>query len=319
MPMPKHFPPIDPVLQKILDENPGNLATGDGIEVARSRLRKNGSTEVRPELRAVRTEDRQIDGPAGPIPIRVYRPDDVGAGTPPVTMYFHGGGFCVGDLDSYDSRGRLHAVGGQTVVVSVQYRLAPEHPFPAGVDDVWAATRWVAANADALGVDASRFAVSGDSAGGALAAVVAQMARDNGGPNLTFQLLWYPVILWDFTLPSYRENANGPVITPADLSRFLHWYLGDADITNPSARMAPGRAVDLSRLPKSYIAVGGHDPLRDDGLRYAQMLADGGNDVQLHAAPTLTHAFLAYYGAVPAVTDVADLGLAALRRALHRK
>lgn len=151
MPTPTHFPPIDPVLQEILDENPGNLATGGGIEAARGRLRENGGTEVRPELRAVRTEDRRIDGLAGPIRIRVYRPDDAGVGTPPVTMYFHGGGFCVGDLDSYDSRGRLHAIGGKTVVVAVEYRLAPEHPFPAGVDDVWAATQWVAANADTLG------------------------------------------------------------------------------------------------------------------------------------------------------------------------
>ena len=123
-------------------------------------------------------------------------------------MYFHGGGFAVGDLDTHDGTAREHAVAAQTLVVSVDYRLAPEHPYPAAVDDAWAATRWVADNANRFGADASRLAVAGDSAGGTLSAVVAQLARDHGGPPLAFQLLWYPSTMWDTSLPSFAENAT---------------------------------------------------------------------------------------------------------------
>ncbi len=159
--------------------------------------------------------------------------------------------------------------------------------------------------------------MSGDSAGATLAAVVAQMARDNGGPTIAFQSLWYPATMWNFTLPSMIENADAPVITRATLKQLFTWYAGDLDMSNPPARMAPGRAADLSGLPASYIATAGYDPLRDDGLRYAAMMADADNDVQFHNNPTVTHAFLAYYDVVPAATRITDLGLAALRAALH--
>jgi len=233
-------------------------------------------------------------------------------------MFFHGGGFALGDLDTHDVAAREHAVGANSVVVSVDYRLAPEHPYPAAIEDAWAATRWVADNAGALDADASRLAVAGDSAGGNLAAVVAQLARDSGGPDLAFQLLWYPSTMWDTSLPSFTENANAPVLDNAAMEAFTRWYAGHVDLTDPPATLAPGRAADLSGLPPAYVAVAGHDPLRDDGVRYAELLAEAGVDVELHNATTLVHGYLGYAGVVPAATEATERGLDALRAALLR-
>ena len=275
---------------------------------------------MHPDLRA---EDHHIDGPAGPIPVRVYWPDEESELRPhPVTMFFHGGGFALGDLDTHDATAREHAVGAGSVVVSVDYRLAPEHPYPAAVEDAWAATRWVADNAGEFGADSSRFAVAGDSAGGNLAAVVAQLARDatRSGDELklAFQLLWYPSTMWDTSLPSFTDNANAPVLDSAAMTAFTDWYAGHLDLTDPPATLAPGRASDLSELAPAYVAVAGHDPLRDDGVRYAELLADAGVDVELHNATTLVHGYLGYAGVVPAATEATARGLAALRAALHR-
>jgi acetyl esterase/lipase len=271
----------------------------------------------------LRVEDFHIDGPAGQIPIRVYWPDDsAGEAAHPVTMFFHGGGFALGDLDTHDATARDHAVGAASVVVSVDYRLAPEHPYPAAVEDAWAATRWVADHAGEFGADSSRFAVAGDSAGGNLAAVVAHLARDaarsGGGPELAFQLLWYPATMWDTSLPSFAENADAPVLDGDAMAAFTHWYAGHLDPADPPATLAPGRAGDLSGLPPAYVAVAGHDPLRDDGVRYAELLTAAGGEVELHNAETLVHGYLGYVGVVPTATAASDRGLAALRAALHR-
>jgi len=313
---------------------PFRLTVDDGVEAARRGLRELPRRPMHPDLRV---EDRRIDGPDGPIPVRVYWPTDAagvnrphdaagvnradeesGARSHPVTMFFHGGGFALGDLDTHDATAREHAVGANSVVVSVDYRLAPEHPYPAAVEDAWAATRWVADNAGEFGADPSRLAVAGDSAGGNLAAVVAQLARDTGGPDLVFQLLWYPSTMWDTSLPSFTENADAPVLDNAAMDAFTRWYAGHVDLTDPPATLAPGRAADLSGLPPVYVAVAGHDPLRDDGVRYAQLLASAGGDVELHNAETLVHGYLGYAGVVPAATEATDRGLAALRVALHR-
>jgi len=305
-------PPVDAILQKVLEAVPFQLTVDGGIDEARRRLRDLPRVPVHPELRV---ENHQIDGPAGPIPIRVYWPSDLE--NPPVTMYFHGGGFAVGDLDTHDGTARNHVVGAETLVVSVDYRLAPEHPYPAAVDDVWAATRWVAANADRFGADASRLAVAGDSAGGTLSAVVAQLARDNDGPPIAFQLLWYPSAMWDNSLPSFAENADAPILDNAAIDAFSRWYAGDIDLADPPPGLAPGRAADLTGLPPAYIAVAGHDPLRDDGVRYAELLAASGVTVDLHLADTLVHGYLGYAGVVPAATEATERGLVALRAALH--
>jgi acetyl esterase len=313
-------PPIDPILRKVLEVVPFQLTVDGGVEQARERLRELPRRPLHQELRV---ENHTIDGPAGPIPIRVYWPDEnpPAGNLHPVTMFFHGGGFALGDLDTHDVTAREHAVGGQSVVVSVDYRLAPEHPYPAAVEDAWAATCWVAENAGMFGADGSRLAVAGDSAGGTLAAVVAQRARDRvqagSGPAVAFQLLWYPSTMWDTSLPSFTENAQAPVLDHAAIAAFTQWYAGHLDPSEPPADLAPGRADDLSGVAPAYVAVAGHDPLRDDGARYAELLSQAGVKVELHNAATLVHGYLGYAGVVPAATEATNRGLAALRSALH--
>lgn len=316
-------PPIDAILQKVLDAVPFRLLADGDVEESRRRLRELPRRQLHEDLRV---DDSRISGPAGPIPVRIYWPDSgTDAGPHPVTMFFHGGGFALGDLDTHDITCRQHAARGQTVVVSVDYRLAPEHPYPAAVDDAWAATCWVADHAEQFGADGSRLAVAGDSAGGTLAAVVAQRARDRlragdgpgTGPRVGFQLLWYPSTMWDITLPSFAENAEAPVLDHAAIAAFTAWYAGHLDTSEPPADLAPGRAGDLTGLAPAYVAIAGHDPLRDDGARYAELLAGAGVPVELHNAETLVHGYLGYAGVVPAATDATERGLAALREALH--
>ena len=309
-------PAIDPILLKVLDAVPFQLSADEGVEVARQRLRDLPRRSFHPELRV---QDRTIDGPAGPINIRIYWPptDHV---APPVLVFFHGGGFIAGDLDTHDGTCRQHAVGADAVVVSVDYRLAPEHPYPAAVDDAWAATQWVAEHGSEIDADASRLAVAGDSAGGTISAVIAQRARDHadqGGPKLLFQLLWYPSTLWDPSLPSFTENADAAILDRDAIAAFSRWYAGDVDLSDPPPGMAPGRAENLAGLPPAYIAVAGHDPLRDDGIRYGELLAAAGVPVEVDNAETLVHGYVGYAGVVPAATAALDRGLAALRAALH--
>ncbi|MEO3760437.1 alpha/beta hydrolase [Mycobacterium sp. B14F4] len=306
--------PIDAILQKVLEVVPFELTTDGGVEASRQRFRELPRKPVHPEVVA---DDRTIDGPDGPIPVRVYRPPSRHEGRLPVVVFIHGGGWSVGDLDTYDGEARNHAVGADAVVVSVDYRLAPEHPYPAAVDDVWAATQWVAAHADELQVDADRLAVAGDSAGGNLAAVVAQLARDAGRPPIRFQLLWYPATTWDTSLPSFAENAQAPVLNLGAIAGFSRWYIGDRDTSDLPPTLAPARATDLTGLPPAYIAVAGHDPLRDDGRRYAELLTAAGVPAELHNAETLIHGYLGYAGVVPAATEAAERGLTALHTALH--
>ena len=304
---------IDPILQKVLDAVPFRLFADGGVEAARQQLRDLPRRSFYPELRV---QDRAIDGPAGPINIRIYWPPTDDA-APPVVLFFHGGGFVVGDLDTHDGTCRQHAVGASAVVVSVEYRLAPEHPYPAAIDDAWAATQWVAAQGSEIGADASRLAVAGDSAGGNISAVIAQRSRDNGGPPILFQLLWYPATLWDSSLPSFSENADAPVLDRAAVAAFTRWYAGEIDLSDPPPGMAPGRAENLADLPAAYIGVAGHDPLRDDGIRYGELLAAAGVPVEVHNAETMVHGYVGYAGVVPAATAAMDRGLAALRAALH--
>ncbi|OBI48056.1 lipase [Mycobacterium kyorinense] len=304
---------IDPILLKVLDKVPFRLSLDDGLEAARKRMRDLPRRSVHPKLRV---DNRTIDGPGGPINVRIYWPPTDAVS--PVLMYFHGGGFVVGDLDTHDGTCRQHAVGADAVVVSVDYRLAPEHPYPAAIDDAWAATQWVAEHGDELGADATRLAVAGDSAGGTIAAVIAQRARDNGGPPIAFQLLWYPSTLWDSSLPSFTENAAAPVLDRDAVATFSRWYAGEVDLREPPAGMAPGRAKNLADLAPAYIAVAGHDPLRDDGLRYGELLDAAGVSVEVHNAATLVHGYVGYAGVVPAATEATDRGLTALRKELHR-
>lgn len=312
-------PAIDPILQKVLDAVPFRLSTEDGIDAARQRFRDLPRRPLHPELRV---EDRTIPGPSGAIAVRIYWPpihsDGQESAASPVVLYFHGGGFVIGDLDTHDGTARQHAVGADAIVVSVDYRLAPEHPYPAAVEDAWAATLWAAENAAELHGDPNRIAVAGDSAGGTISAAVAQRARDNAAPPIVFQLLWYPSTMWDASLPSFAENATAPILDVKAVAEFSRWYAGEVDMSNPPSDMAPGRAKDLSNLAPAYIAVAGYDPLRDDGIRYGELLTAARVDARVHNAETLVHGYLGYAGVVPAATAALEAGLAALRTALHR-
>ncbi len=225
-----------------------------------------------PEMAAVK--DLTADGPGGPIPLRLYRPSASGP-TPPVLVYFHGGGWVIGDLDTHDVLCRQLASESKAAVVSVDYRLGPEHKFPAAVEDCWAATRWVAANGAALGVDGRRLAVGGDSAGGNLAAVVAHMARDAGGPAIALQLLIYPGTDMAADTPSHREFAEGYLLTRESIRWFIAHYLrSEADVDD--WRASPGRAPSLRGLPPALVITAGFDPLCDEGEDYARRLRRAG-------------------------------------------
>jgi acetyl esterase len=315
-------PDIDPTLKAVLDAFPLTFTAADGVEVARARLRQlQAPPEMLPDLRL---ENRVIShGDLTDIPVRIYWPPGHEAEERrdlPVVVFYHGGGFALGDLETHDPVARAHTVGAEAIVVSVDYRLAPEHPFPAGLDDCWAALQWTAEHAAELGGDPNRIAVAGDSAGGNLAAVVAQLARDTGSPKLAFQLLWYPTTAANLSLPSFSENADAPILNRDVIDAFLTWYIPGVDITDPTAlpaTMAPANASDFSGLAPAYIGTAEHDPLRDEGSHYAELLNAAGVPAELSNEPTLVHGYVSFALLIPAAAEATNRGLAALKAALH--
>ena len=260
----------------------------------------------------VPTEDRSVPGPAGDIPVRIYRP---AAGKPlPVVVYFHGGGFVIGDIASHDTTCQRLAAGVPALVVSVDYRLAPEHRFPAAVDDCDAATGWVSAHASEFGGDSARLAVAGDSAGGNLAAVVARRARDADGPPIAFQLLVYPCTDMTCSLPSHTENGTGYLLDSDTMSWFLDNYLADSDRRNPDA--SPLFAGDLSGLPPALVVTAEFDPLRDEGEAYAERLRLAGVRVTTSRYDGMIHGFYGLDSVFDAAKKATAETVAALRDAL---
>jgi len=243
-----------------------------------------------PELRSV--EARAIPTPAGPIAARLYAPLTLreSQGVSPGLVFFHGGGWVIGDLDSHDVVCRKLADEGQLRVIAVDYRLAPEHKFPAAVMDAIAATQWIAANAKALGIDAARLLVGGDSAGGNLAAVVAIAARDGGGPALAGQVLIYPATDFAMTHPSHREPETSVILTHSVINWFRDHYLrGPEDAAD--WRASPARIGTLAGLPPAYVLTAGADPLRDEGDEYARRLREAGVPVTHRSFPGQFHGF----------------------------
>ena len=269
--------PLDPRAKAFLEQltaaGPVPLPTIDNIEDMRRAMNLMVNEWAGSGPTVAKVEDRLIPGPECQVPIRVYTPE--GSGPFPVLVYFHGGGFWMGSIETEDSACRLLTNAAGCVVVSVGYRLAPENRFPTAVEDGYAAIRWVAENASAMNADRARIAVGGASAGGNVAAVVALMARDRGTPRLIYQLLMYPVLDYAFDTPSYQENAEGYMLTKDAMAWCWSLYLRtEADGRNPYA--SPLQAKDLSDLPPVLVITAEYDPLRDEGEAYAARLRQAG-------------------------------------------
>lgn len=281
--------PVDPQIQTVLDQMesigfPGLSALP--VEQARQALALMGSARAEGAEEVARVEEVAVPGPAGTIPARVYSPE--ADETPPVVVYYHGGGWVLGGLESHDGTCRALANAAGAVVISVDYRLAPEHPFPAAVDDAWAALRWIADHAGDLGGDPSRLAVAGDSAGGNLAAVVALLARDAGSPALRGQLLVYPATDATMASNSIQANGEGFFLTKAD----MEWFYGHYAPERPSDwRLSPLSAEDLTGLPPALVLTAEYDPLRDEGEAYGARLAASGVPVEVVRKDGLIHGF----------------------------
>jgi acetyl esterase len=271
--------------------SPSFLA-GMSVKEARAKSRHEAAiTAARPPIPMAWVEDLDVPGPGGPLRSRLYLPRGLPSdGAPPLLVYFHGGGWVIGDLDTHDGACRFLAANSSTAVLSIGYRLAPENPFPAPVEDAWAAFAWAAANATAMGFDPERIAVGGDSAGGNLAAVVSLLARSGGGAVPAMQLLLYPVTDSRDDLPSRKLFAKGFLLTKADMDTFERHYLPPGtDDGDP--RISVLRAPDLRALPPAYVATAGFDPLRDEGEAYALRMRDAGVHVALRRHPGLIHSF----------------------------
>lgn len=308
--------PVDPQIQALLDRGTGVPATHT-LPVAEARRQYEARIGLMaPPPQMAKIVERSIDGPGGPMKLRVYTP--AGRGPFPLMMFFHGSGFVLCSLDTHDGMCRNLAAGIGCVVVSVDYRLAPEHKFPKGPDDCLAATRWAAANAALLGVDPARIMVAGDSAGGNMAAVTALRVRDEGGPRLCGQMLLYPVTDYHTPgTPSYAENADGYGLTRATMEWFWAHYLTSAvEAENPHA--SPLRAPDLTGLPPAYVTSAEYDPLRDEAERYGMRLRAAEVPTEITRFPGMNHGFLFWVGIVGGADRAMAEACAWARQAFQR-
>jgi acetyl esterase len=304
-------PEIQPIVE-MMEAAPGPPAHLVPLDQARAAHERESRLLGGPGEEVESVRDVTVPGPGGPIPVRVFRP--AGEGPLPVVAYAHGGGWAVGSLDAFGPVCRALANASGAVVASIDYRLAPEHPFPAGLDDVRAAVRWLAANARELDGDPDRIAVAGDSAGGNLATVTARRLRDEGGPELRFQALVYPVCDSALNTPSYRESAEGFGLSALSMKRYWEWYLDGAEGRLPDA--SPLQADDLSGLPPAFILTVRDDVLRDEGEAYARALEAAGVPVTLRRYDGAVHGFLRWLAkAEISRRAVAEIG-AALREGL---
>jgi acetyl esterase len=301
--------PLDPQAQAVMDQVAA-LGFPPNHTVSPAQARVNSKARPRAPGPAVAwVEDRRIPGPDAEIPVRIYTPE--GHGPFPALVWFHGGGWVVGDLETADATARHLTLGASCVVVSVDYRLSPETQFPGPAEDCYAATRWVAQNAASINADPGKIAVGGDSAGGNLAAAISLMARDRGGPPLALQLLVYPVTDRDFSTESYLQNAEGYQLTRDTMVWYWDQYLkSDADAANPYA--APLQAQDLRGLPPALVITAEYDPLRDEGEAYAHRLEAAGVNATCIRYDGMIHGFFG----MPAAIDKGKQAIAQASAAL---
>lgn len=309
--------PVHPQCQAILDaaanaDGPTVFDTRDPVEARRLYSASNEIFAVpTADLRSV--ENRRVPGGAVNVPVRVYTPDVEADGNGlPVLIFLHGGGWVFGDLDTHDAMCRAFAHEAGCLIVSVDYRLAPEHKFPAALDDCLTVLDWVAANAAEIGADPARIAIGGDSAGGNLAAAACQAARDKDGPAIVFQLLIYPATDFTADMTSPRSNAAGFGLSDVAIEWMRNCYLNDPfDTTDP--RASPAMARDLSNLPPALIQTAEFDPLHDEGKAYADAMRAAGNTVIHINYPGMIHGFMR----MGALVDDAALGISDAAKALR--
>jgi len=301
--------PIDPLFEALFAQMP-NLQNFDLWRAAPDKARvefKRLCKFAEPKGQAIgKTEDRSIPGPSGEIRLRIYTPVAAGGAALPLLLFFHGGAFVVGDLDCYDGLCRTFANESGSRVISVEYRLAPEHPFPAAIDDCYAALTAIEANAPDFGIDANRIAIAGDSAGGNLAAVCCMLAKEKGGPRILFQLLIYPV--------ARVHNGEGMLGESSVHWIYSHYAPKGTDLSD--ARLSPLAAKDLSGLPPAYVVTAGFDPLRDEGRLYADKLKAAGVSVTHVDYPSMVHGFFSMQGLIPIAPEAVAAAAHAVKDAL---
>jgi acetyl esterase len=263
-----------------------------------------------------KVENFVIPGPAGDIRARAYGPVAGGSEGLPALIYFHGGGFVLGGLDSHDGLCRLFVAEGRFKVISVDYRLAPENKFPAAVDDAFAATNWIETNASAFGIDAGRIAVGGDSSGGMLAAIVTQLAKEKGGLKIAYQLLMFPNTQIGADNSSLNEYAQGYFLERKTIEWFYAQYVPEGADRN-SPRLSPLKAKDFSGLPPAYVMLGGFDPLHDEGLAYAEKLRAAGVKVTIADYADMVHCFIYLQNVLPQAFSAVAAAAKAVRTALE--
>lgn len=313
--------PLDPLVQAFLDQlnaQPAppmwELTPAQAREMFVAMMNLVGPKDVP----IGKTENILIPGPGGDIAARVYAPVAAGSDAQPTLVFFHGGGWVIGDLETHDGLCRMFANEGSLKVIAVDYRRAPEEPFPAAVDDAFAAVTWIEANAAQLGVDPNRIAVGGDSAGAGLAASVAQMAKAAGAPHVGFQLLMFPVTEIGGDTPSLHDFAEGYFLETRTLQWFYDSYAPKAeDRADPKA--SPLLAEDVSGLPNGYVMLAGHDPLHDEGLRYAEKLRGAGLAVTVADYPDLIHDFIYMQAVLPQAHEAVTAAAKAVAAALATK
>jgi acetyl esterase/lipase len=310
---------LDPTLQLALAGmrvfGMNGLVNGQDVAVSRAQMREMTQGFGGPQIH-VGVSELSIPGPAGPIPARHYRPTTPGPA--PLLVFYHGGGWVIGDLDTHDPLCRLTCRDADVNVLSIDYRLAPEHVAPAAIDDAYAAYRWASEHAKELGAIPGKIAVGGDSAGGNLAASVSQLARDEGDPQPVLQWLIYPRTDFSAQTRSLSLFADGFLLTKADIDWFTEQYLGGSGIDAGDPRVSPLLAESLAGLPPALIATAGFDPLRDEGDSYAAALSAAGTHVDLRSMGSLTHGFASLFplggGSALAATEL----VSALRAHLSR-
>jgi acetyl esterase len=311
--------PTKSLLQQMVDSGAPPLYALT-VTAARDALKQLTLALDAPSCAIARCEERNIQGPAGEIPIRIYWPEvEAGELSQPVLLLYHGGGFALGDLDTHDRVSRFYCKNGGVIVVSVGYRLAPEHPFPAALTDCYAALCWVAETAAQWGGDATRIAVTGDSAGGNLAALVSQLARDRQGPHIAFQALVYPVVDMDpaSEFPSRREfGGGGYFLSQNDFVWFMSLYF-TAPEQERGHLASPILAKSLVGLPPALIITAGFDPLRDEGRAYYERLVAAGVAAEYRCFETTVHGFMSFAGLIIAGQEGLQLLARRLREVLR--